>query len=92
MEIDLSTIPLDQLDLTLVFWDEILSSGSSVEEEIRLQVWSYLYNSVLDEICEEISETDDLDLQNQIEKYMDTPEIQEWLAKQATKIHDFLQK
>ncbi|MHA1794781.1 MAG: hypothetical protein ACTSUK_01615, partial [Promethearchaeota archaeon] len=63
MEIDLSTIPLDQLDLTLVFWDEILSSGSSVEEEIRLQVWSYLYNSVLDEICEEISETDDLDLQ-----------------------------
>ncbi|MCF2138659.1 MAG: hypothetical protein K9W44_01225 [Candidatus Lokiarchaeota archaeon] len=92
MEIDLDNIPLDQLDLTLVFWDEILESGSSVEEEVRMQLWSFLYNSVLDGLEIDPSDEDDTKLQAQIDEYLKSEKMKEWISQQAEEIHKFLNK
>ncbi|WP_457557255.1 hypothetical protein [Candidatus Harpocratesius sp.] len=92
MEIDLDNIPLDQLDLTLVFWDEILESGSSVEEEVRMQLWSFLYNSVLDGLENDPSDEDDTQLQAQIDDYLKSEKMKKWISQQAEEIHKFLNK
>lgn len=92
MDYDFEAAPLDQLDLTLVFWEEVLASGSSVEEEIRFQVWSFIYTDILDKKGNNLSEEEDEELQEKLDQFLETPKMKQFLADQAVKIHEFLKK
>lgn len=90
---DLARIDLKDLDLMLVFWDEILETGISIHEEIKNQVWGFAYNTILDSLADpDLSEEADARLKAKLDEYVQTPEVTAWIQTQSQVIAEKLGK
>ncbi len=93
MKVDFSLFDLKELDLTMVFWDEILESGSSIQEEIVTQTWSFLYYAALDLFPDSNPSIEEDDrLQAALEEYVCSENIQTWIATKTQEMTVYLQK
>ncbi len=93
MEIDFDAIDLNGLDLKMVFWREILSSGYTIQEEIKNQVWTFLYYDALDNLPNpDPSPEEEEALQKLLDQYIQTEKIQSWIEQNTEEITVFLKE
>ena len=93
MEVDFSLIDLKELDLTMVFWEEVLAHGSSIQEEVSTQTWSFLYYSALDLLSDpDPSSEEEQNLHTAVDDYMHSEHVQTWIANQTQEMTIYLKK
>ncbi|MHA1673457.1 MAG: hypothetical protein ACTSYI_07500 [Promethearchaeota archaeon] len=93
MEIDFDAIDLNGLDLKMVFWREILSSGYTIQEEIKNQVWTFLYYDALDNLPNPNPSPEEEDeLQELLNQFLKTEKIQSWIEQNTDEITVFLKE
>ncbi|TFH28831.1 MAG: hypothetical protein E4G98_04775 [Promethearchaeota archaeon] len=93
MEINFDAIDLNGLDLELVFWEEILKSGYTIREEIKNQVWTFLYYYALDLLPNpDPSPEEDQSLHDMVDQYILTEKVQTWIEGKTAEIATFLKE
>ena len=93
MEIDFDAIDLNGLDLKMVFWREILNSGYTIREEIKNQVWTFLYYDALDNLPNPDPSPEEEDaLQELLNQFIKTEKIQSWIERNTDEITEFLKE
>ncbi|MHA1620198.1 MAG: hypothetical protein ACTSVZ_13055 [Promethearchaeota archaeon] len=93
IDFDFKSIDLTGLDLKIVFWEEILSSGYTIQEEIKNQLWTFLYYAALDNLPNPDPSAEEEDaLQELLNQYIQTDKIQSWISENTEKIATFLEE
>ena len=93
IDFDFNSIDLTGLDLKIVFWEEILSSGYTIREEIKNQVWTFLYYAALDNLPNQNPSAEEEDaLQELLNQYIQTEKVQFWITENTEEITEFLKE
>ncbi len=91
-EIDLSIFDYKNISFEDIYWIEILQTGTKIQDEIKEQIWSYLYTLAWDEFDKEIlSDEEEEYLKSKCDEFTSQTEVQSFIAEKAIDIKQFLQ-
>lgn len=94
-EIDLSSLDYDYKNISFedIYWIEILETGMKIQDEIKEQIWSYLYTKAWDIFGKDIlSDEEEEYLKLKCNEFTSRTEIKSFIIEKAAEIKQYLLK
>ena len=90
-EIDLSSYDYKKISFIDIYWVEILQTGVKIQDEIKEQIWSYLYTLAWDEFGKDIlSDEEEEYLKSKCDEFTSQTDVKSFIAEKAVDIKHFL--
>ena len=92
-EIDLSSSLYDYKNISFedIYWIEILQTGTKIRDEIKEQIWSYLYTLAWDVFDKDIlSDEEEEYLKSKCNEFTSQAEVKLFITEKAVDIKHFL--
>jgi len=92
-EIDLSSSLYDYKNISFedIYWIEILQTGTKIRDEIKEQIWSYLYTLAWDVFDKDIlSDEEEEFLKSKCNEFTSQTEVKLFITEKAEDIKHFL--
>lgn len=90
-EIDLSSYDYKKISFEDIYWIEILQTGAKIQDEIKEQIWSYLYTNAWDEFGKDIlSDEEEEYLNLKCNEFTSRTEVKSFITEKAVDIKHFL--
>ena len=90
-EIDLSKYKYKNISFEDIYWIEILQTGTKIQDEIKEQIWSYLYTMAWDEFDKDIlSDEEEEYLKSICNEFTSHTDVKSFIAEKAVDIKQFL--
>ncbi len=91
-EINLSSFEFRKISFEDIYWIEILQTGTKIKDEIKEQIWSYLYTNAWDEFGKDIlSDEEEEYLKSKCDEFISQTEVKSFITEKAVDIKHFLQ-
>jgi hypothetical protein len=90
-EINLSSFEFKKISFEDIYWIEILQTGVKIRDEIKEQIWSYLYTNAWDEFGKDIlSDEEEEHLKLKCNEFISQKEVKLFITEKAVDIKHFL--
>ncbi len=90
-EIDLSSYDYKNISFEDIYWIEILQSGIKIRDEIKEQIYSYLYTDAWDEFGKDLlSNEEEEHLKSKCNEFITRTEVKSFIKEKAVDIKHFL--
>lgn len=91
LPIDLSSYDYKKISFEEIYWIEILQIGTKIKDEIKEQIWSYLYTNAWDEFGKEIlSDEEEEHIKLKCNEFISQTEVKLFITEKAVDIKHFL--
>jgi len=90
-EIDFSTYEHKKISFEDIYWIEILQTGTKIRDEIKEQIWSYLYTKAWDVFDKDLlSDEEEEYLKSKCDEFISQAEVKLFITEKAVDIKHFL--
>lgn len=90
-EIDLSLYEYKNISFEDIYWIEILQTGTKIQDEIKEQIWSYLYTMAWDKFGKDmLSDEEEEYLKSKCDEFIAQTEVQLFIKEKSVDIKHFL--
>ena len=92
-EIDLSSYEYKNISFFDIYWVEILQTGVKIQDEIKEQIWSYLYTIAWDIFDKDLlSDEEEEYLKLKCDEFISQTEVKSFILEKATEIKQYILK
>ena len=90
-EIDLSLYDYKNISFEDIYWIEILQTGVKIQDEIKEQIFSYLFTNAWDEFGKDIlSDEEEEHINLKCNEFISQTEVKSFITEKAVDIKHFL--
>ena len=90
-KIDLSSYDFKKISFEDIYWIEILQTGTKIRDEIKEQIWSYLYTKAWDVFDKDILSVEEEEyLKSKCDEFISQAEVKLFITEKAVDIKHFL--
>ena len=90
-KIDLSSFDFKKISFEDIYWIEILQTGTKIRDEIKEQIWSYLYTKAWDVFDKDILSVEEEEyLKSKCDEFISQAEVKLFITEKAVDIKHFL--
>jgi len=90
-EIDLLSYNYKNISFEDIYWIEILQTGTKIQDEIKEQIWSYLYTNAWDKFGKDLlSDEEEEHLKLKCDEFTSQTEVKLFITEKAVDIKHFL--
>ncbi|MHA2016803.1 MAG: hypothetical protein ACTSXY_00860 [Promethearchaeota archaeon] len=92
-EIDLSSYDYKNISFEDIYWVEILQTGTKIQDEIKEQIWSFLYTMAWDEFDKDmLTDEEEIYLKSKCDGFLSRPEVKSFIEEKAAEIKQYILK
>ena len=92
-EIDLSSYNYKNISFEDIYWIEILQTGTKIQDEIKEQIWSYLYTIAWDIFNKDmLSDEEEEYLKTKCDEFISQTEVKSFILEKAIEIKQYIIK
>ena len=92
-EIDLSSFDYKNISFEDIYWIEILQTGTKIHDEIKEQIWSYLYTLAWDDFDKDILSNEEEEyLKLKCNEFTSQSDVKSFIIEKAAEIKQYILK